>query len=188
MKKIVLFLLITLLFSCKENNKSTVENTTQEKETITSKTTQDEEELLVGIISCKDLEQGIYNDWFVENFNDHTLDIETVNKLKPLLNDVFIQVFMGTWCSDSQREVPALHKILETADFDENKMEIIAVNREKRTPKGLEKGMDIQYVPTLIFYKNKKELGRIVESPVETLEKDMLTILSEKPYKHNYQE
>ena len=188
MKKVILSLLIPFLFSCKENKKSTIENTTQEKEVTTSKTNQDEEEMLIGIISCKDLEQGIYNEWFVENFNDHTVDTKTINKLKPLLNDVFIQVFMGTWCSDSQREIPALHKILETADFDENNMEIIAVNRDKTTPNGLEKGMDIQYVPTLIFYKNKKELGRIVEMPVETLEKDMLAILSGKPYKHSYQE
>jgi hypothetical protein len=32
-------------------------------------------------------------------------------------------------------------------------------------------------VPTIIFYENGKELGRIVESPEKTLETDILKIL-----------
>lgn len=35
----------------------------------------------------------------------------------------------------------------------------------------------IERVPTFIFYKNESEIGRIIETPVETLEKDILNIL-----------
>ena len=38
-------------------------------------------------------------------------------------------------------------------------------------------GLKIEYVPTIIFYKDGNELGRIVESPEDTLEKDMIKIL-----------
>lgn len=192
MKKIIFLFILAGTFACntsKKNNKETtkteIENTT---ETTESNKTEEEEEILVGNISCKDLEKPPYENWFVENFNNHMLDTATLTQLKPLLSNVHIKVFMGTWCSDSQREVPALHKILEEAGFDEKNLQIVAVDRDKVTPQGFEKNMDIQYVPTIIFYKNKKEVGRIVESPVETLEKDMLTILSGKPYKHTYQE
>ena len=186
MKKIVtLILTITFITSCNCNKKT--KNSTEEKQ-VSTENTEEKEEILLGNISCKDLEQGIYNKWFIDNFNAHQLDKTTLKEVKPLLKKVTIKIFMGTWCEDSQREVPAFHKIMEHLDFPEKNYKIIAVSRDKKTPEGLEKGMDIQYVPTIIFYTNKKELGRIVESPVESLEKDMLTILSGKTYKHTYQE
>ena len=36
---------------------------------------------------------------------------------------------------------------------------------------------NITNTPTIIFYKNKKEVGRIIEKPKETLESNMLSIL-----------
>ena len=93
---------------------------------------------------------------------------------------------MGSWCEDSHRDVPQLYKILDEAKFDESKLKVISVDEDKLTPEGFEKDMDIQNVPTIILYKNNKELGRIVEYPIQTLEKDMLSILSGKEYKHAY--
>ena len=190
MKKIAFLFVVTTLISCNCNKKDKIDKNVPENETtvVTPSEKEAEEELLIGKISCKNLEMPPYNDWFVENFNNHTLDTLTISNLKPLLKNTRIKVFMGTWCSDSQREVPALHKVLEAADFDEDNLEIIAVNRDKITPNGLEKGKDIQYVPTIIFYKAGKEINRIVESPVASLEKDMLAIISGQEYKHTYAE
>ena len=97
-------------------------------------------------------------------------------------------MFMGTWCSDSQREVPAFYKILNQTDFDHTNLEVIAVSQEKDTPNKLEEGFAIEYVPTIIFYRNDKEIGRYVEVAQETLEKDILAILNESGYKHSYEE
>ena len=47
----------------------------------------------------------------------------------------------------------------------------------KESPQHEEKGWDIEFVPTIIFLRNGKELGRIVESPEQSLEKDMRKIL-----------
>ncbi|PHS65871.1 MAG: thiol reductase thioredoxin [Flavobacterium sp.] len=144
--------------------------------------------MLLGKINQQGFKTKEFSEWFTQNYNDHTLDSETINTIKPKLKNVNIKVFMGTWCSDSQRETPALYKVLEAAKFNMENFEIIAVNHDKETPKHLEKGMDIQYVPTIIFYKNGKEIGRYVESAQETLEKDMLAILNETGYKHIYEE
>ena len=39
-------------------------------------------------------------------------------------------------------------------------------------------GLKIELVPTIIFYKDGYEIGRIVETLTESLEKDLLKILS----------
>jgi thiol-disulfide isomerase/thioredoxin len=98
-----------------------------------------------------------------------------------------IKGFMGTWCGDSKRETPRLYKILEEAGFDQKNLELITVNRSKKTPDNLQEGLDIIKVPTFIFYKNNKEVGRFVERVRESLEKDMLKIVTGKGYKHYYE-
>ncbi|MFT5986217.1 MAG: hypothetical protein ACI825_001717, partial [Planctomycetota bacterium] len=47
---------------------------------------------------------------------------------------------------------------------------------------------NIAYVPTIIILENGIELGRIVESTQETLEKDLLAIATDQDYKHIYEE
>ena len=93
---------------------------------------------------------------------------------------------MSVWCHDSHREIPRLSKILEAIDFQEQNLEIIALNRAKKTPNNLQKGFNIKRTPTLIFYKNGKEINRFVEQPIKSLEKDILKILAGKNYKHTY--
>jgi thiol-disulfide isomerase/thioredoxin len=95
---------------------------------------------------------------------------------------------MGTWCEDSQLETPRFYKLLDSLKFDPNKLTMITVNRAKKTPDNLQEGLNIFRVPTFIFYKKNKEIGRFVEYPRETLENDILKIVSGQPYKHSYEE
>lgn len=206
MKKLTLLFILIALVSCKNETEKKDEKT-ETKEVVSEKNTKkiptlayhpeinvlvkdtvDDNMMLLGKINRKGFNNKAFIEWFKENYKEHTLDEATIEALKPKLKDVKIKAFMGTWCSDSQREIPALFKVLETAEFNIENLELIAVNHDKETPKHLEKGMDIQYVPTIIFYKNEKEIGRYVESAQETIEKDFLAILSETGYKHTYQE
>ncbi|MCB0473638.1 MAG: thioredoxin family protein, partial [Flavobacteriaceae bacterium] len=66
-------------------------------------------------------------------------------------------------------------------------LELITVDHSKKTPDNLQEGLNITNVPTFIFYKKGKEIGRFVEYPRETLEKDILAIISGQPYKHSYE-
>ena len=95
---------------------------------------------------------------------------------------------MGTWCGDSKRETPTFYKILDETNYNYNNLELVTVDRSKTTPDGLEKGYDVVRVPTFIFYKDGKEIGRYVEYARESLEEDMLAILSGKDYKHSYED
>ena len=161
-----------------ENNKEKINDTVPYEDSVT----------LLGKANRKGFQMDAFKDWFNAGYEGYSVDSETLEKLKPLLNDVNITLFMGTWCEDSQRETPHFYKILDEANFDESKLTLITVSDEKTTPQGFEDGKNITNVPTLIFYKNDKELGRIVEYPIESLEKDMLAILSGKEYKHAYAE
>ncbi|MFZ0452215.1 MAG: thioredoxin family protein, partial [Ignavibacteriaceae bacterium] len=92
--------------------------------------------------------------------------------------DVNIEIVMGTWCSDSRREVPRFFKILDAVNYPSNKVGIICVDEDKKTQSNELDGLKIELVPTIIFYKDGNELGRIIESPHDTLEKDMIKILT----------
>jgi thiol-disulfide isomerase/thioredoxin len=99
-----------------------------------------------------------------------------------LLEGVEIKVVMGTWCHDSKREVPRFYKILS---HKTDNIEMIALDRKKQSPNGETDAMAITNTPTFIFYKNGKEMNRIVETPVDSLERDMIKILSGKEYRHS---
>lgn len=143
---------------------------------------------LVGTANKESFLQEPYKEWFEFGYDDYSPDEEIVKKLKPLLKKVTIKAFMGTWCGDSQEQTPIFYKILDAAEFKYKKLEMISVNRKKKTPDNLQKGFNIKRVPTFIFFNKKgKEIGRIVEYPRETIEADMLKILSGEEYKHSYE-
>ncbi len=200
MKKIIIIFSATLLVACnssKEKNK-VEKNTSTEmisesrslgtKEKINDTIPYEDSVMLLGKANRNGFQMDAFKDWFNTGYEDYKIDSETLEELKPLLKDVTITVFMGTWCEDSQRETPHFYKILDEVNFDESKLTLITVSEEKTTPQGFEEGKNITNVPTILFYKNEKELGRIVEYPIESLEKDMLAILSGKEYKHAYAE
>lgn len=142
---------------------------------------------LVGFASKDSFSNEPYNTWFTRNFDNYSIDSIAIKGLKESLKKVEIKGFMGTWCGDSKREVPHFYKILEAADFNFKNLQLITVNRSKKTPNNLQKGYNIIRVPTFILYREGKEIGRYVEYARESLEKDMLAIVSGKPYKHSYE-
>ncbi|MFC2119920.1 thioredoxin family protein, partial [Bacteroidota bacterium] len=94
------------------------------------------------------------------------------------LEDVDIKIVMGTWCSDSRTEVPHFYKILDEVNYPKEKVTLINVNRDKQGLENEVEDLDINFVPTFIFYRAGEEIGRIIEMPYETLEKDMLELIS----------
>ncbi len=196
MKKIFIILSATLLIACnasKEKNKVEKKASKEmvsenSKEKINDTVPYEGSVILLGEANRKGFQMDTFKGWYNPGYENYTVDSETLEKLKPLLKDVTITVFMGTWCEDSQRETPHFYKIIDAASYDESKITLITVSDEKTTPQGFEKGKNITNVPTIIFYKKNKELGRIVEYPIESLEEDMLAILSGKEYKHAYAE
>ena len=177
MKKIFLNLMLIATIGC----------TAQKKEVNAMK---DEAGNLVGIADKNNfLNEEEFNEWFTPNYEDYSTDKNVIEKLKNVINkDISIKAFMGTWCGDSQDQTPVFYKVLDEAGFEYSNLEMITVNRSKQTPDNLQEGFNIDRVPTFIFFKNGKEIGRIVEFPRDTIETDFLKIVSGELYKHSYED
>ncbi|WP_420571606.1 thioredoxin family protein [Kordia sp.] len=149
-------------------------------------------DMILGEITKEGFTSNSFNSWFSKNYEAYEPDAKIIKKLQRKLKKYTITVFMGTWCGDSKREVPKFYKVLEAANFSEDKLRVVGLNNArsnyKQGPNGEEKGLNIHRVPTFIVYDKKgKEIGRIVEHPVESLEADLLRICRKKSYEHNYQ-
>jgi thiol-disulfide isomerase/thioredoxin len=83
---------------------------------------------------------------------------------------------MGTWCSDSKEQIPAFYKILDELNCDSNSITLINVDRNKKGLSNEIKKLNIELIPTIIFYKQRKKIGRIIETPYKSLEKDLINI------------
>jgi len=126
-----------------------------------------------GLLSCPFAE-----DYYLE-YPAYKPDEAVLNEFKGLFSEISCVLVLGTWCGDSKEQVPRFFKILDLSETQFESFEIFCVDRNKEA-----EGMDvktkcnIEKVPTFIFYKGEKEIGRIIETPVNSLEKDMLEILS----------
>ena len=147
-------------------------------------------EMLLGKCTKDALLKPPFSVWFLKNYNDYTGDLKAIDSLRPLLKNKKVTIFLGTWCGDSKREVPRMLKILDGCGFPEKQARLIMVSNltgmYKQSPQHEEAGKNIIRVPTFIFYENGKEMGRIIESPVLSLEKDMLKILRKENYVPHY--
>ena len=141
------------------------------------------EKILVGEINWEGLTQEPYKVWFSGGYLNYQPDTATLQSLQPgALDGVEAVMYMGTWCTDSQEQVPQIYKILDYLHFDLDKLRVYALERTAEQPLVLSAEQQEKYkitlVPTLIFYRHGKELGRITERPVTTLEQDMVNILN----------
>ena len=149
-------------------------------------------EKLLGLWSHERLEAAPYAVWFKKNYDAYEPEKVKIKKLRKT-KDLFdsVTLFMGTWCGDSKREAPRFIKCMEELSFNLNRLKIICVDRTfqnyKQSPGREESGQNIHRVPTFIFHKNGDEIGRIVESPKESLEVDMLKLVTGGNYMPNYE-
>lgn len=132
--------------------------------------------MLIGICTKENfIKDTSFSWWFLSEYDFYNPE-DSIMKLIDL-DSIKIVCVMGTWCSDSRREVPHFYKILDALNFNYENLTLYCVDRKKQA-----EGFDIdqfviEKVPTFIFYKNDSEIGRIIETPQETLERDMLKIL-----------
>lgn len=145
--------------------------------------------MLWGKCTPEAFRQKPFGDWFQPQFNNYKTDSAFCRSLE--LNNTRVDIYMGTWCGDSKREVPRMLKVLDYCGINAGRLNIYTVSNTdsayKQAPGNEAVQENIFRVPTFIFYNGEgKELGRIIESPVQTLEKDMAAILTRKPYVPHY--
>lgn len=125
--------------------------------------------------------------WFQQEYDGYQVNAPMVKDFRGKLKGHRIEVFMASWSETSKQQYPRLLKILDEAKFPENRMVTYALNENMKSFYGEEARKDVEHLPTIIFYKGGKEVGRIVEAPVTgSLEEDILMIVNGKALTPNY--
>ncbi len=185
MKWILLTVIIAVMLlgvSCKTQQLATVTRVREEPESFVDENGKvDYYNPLTWILGYFDRERLLtypHEEWFGTEHDDYVPESLYLNNLLDLRWDnVTVTVVMGTWCPDSRREVPRFLKIMDILGFSGDKITFIGTDMDKQSPIGGFEEMDIQRVPTFIFFVNNSEEGRIIEVPVASLEEDMVSIL-----------
>jgi thiol-disulfide isomerase/thioredoxin len=134
---------------------------------------------VLGYFKISRLTHAPHSAWFIKGMDDYTFNSEAVSLLKAMnMEGLSIKVVIGTWCPDSRREVPRFMRILKEINFPEENVRWIGVDNMKISPIDKYDALNIERVPTFIFYKNNIEAGRIIENPSASLEQDMVSILT----------
>lgn len=115
---------------------------------------------------------------FMSGYKDYQVDTTAIAPIKAVTTPTQIVVIIGTWCPDCHRETPRFIRIMEAVNNPNISVKFIGVDRKKQDPEGLAAKYDFKRIPTFMVIQDGKEIGRIVERPTESLEKDLAKILS----------
>ena len=140
-----------------------------------------ERPILVGSVTRAEFKAPPYSEWFDGQYARYQPDAASLERLRPLLGGVSVEVYFGTWCGDSRRQVPRLVRLLDLAGFDSGHLGLIGLSDRlmefKQSPGRPEAKRYIHRTPTIVLLREGREIGRIVETPAVTLEADLLAIL-----------
>ncbi|MHA2288635.1 MAG: thioredoxin family protein, partial [Promethearchaeota archaeon] len=121
--------------------------------------------------------------------------LKEISKLLKSKNEQLkIIAFGADWCPDCHKNVPRMIKLVKRLKTDKIELHIlygIMVNalhkpgesiwhKTRSPPEAVNPNFDLKAIPTFYFFNKKGEyLGRIIEHPKETIEKDTLKIIKE---------
>ncbi|MBO3699374.1 thioredoxin family protein [Roseivirga sp. E12] len=135
------------------------------------------DKILNGPITKEGLQKLPYKVWFNTNYKTYLVDTNTLKNIRRRqLKGLKILVFMGTWCHDSNREIPRLIRVCEELGIYDQ-LELYAVDVNKKSRLGKEKDFNIRKTPTIILMRDGTEIARILEEPEVSFEQDFEKIL-----------
>jgi len=166
-------LIAGILASCSTSKNTAVNQKVYSKE---------DDTILIGRVTRNILNtDSLFTDWYLPTYKKYEPNQKIIKALHA--NGLKIEIFFGTWCSDSQEQVPRFMKILDEIHFPEKHLIMFAVDEKKQSPHGEDKNKNIQRVPTFIVYKGHTEIGRIIEHPTKSLEADLYKIINKQDFK-----
>jgi hypothetical protein len=121
---------------------------------------------------------------WAEEATSYQPDASAIEQLRKVVGSYRVIAVLGTWCGDSEREIPRLHRVLEAVGGDRFSLWLIGVDRTKRvSDPGFPVGLLPDNVPELVpmvflLDSSDNELGRVVETaerPLEQLLVEWLT-------------
>jgi thiol-disulfide isomerase/thioredoxin len=134
-------------------------------------------EVLINLVSRSGLQTGEFESYYTEEYQSYKPEQAVLEQLKKAPTYYEIVIVLASWCHDSKIQVPRFLKVLDAINYPDEKLMMIAVNSNKQAYSLDVSVYDITRVPTFIVFKNSEEVGRITETPNQSLEADLLNIL-----------
>jgi len=184
-RSFVIFILMSMLLStgCKTKKPAAddITVTEQTEAAIPSINFSEQSTWILGYFTRDRIAKPPHSEWYLKGYENYQYNTGAVNRLTEISKEgLTIKIILGSWCPDSRREVPRFMRLLDLWNFPEESLTFIGVDNVKIAPVGEYEKLNIQRVPTFIFYKNNIEAGRIIEVPLSSLEQDMVNILSKE--------
>jgi len=168
LKNIAICFVLILISSCSPKNRLVV---TKDN---------DGSKMLVGTSDRTALMNDKAFGWFRDGYNSYKPDANSIKTISDLAPSLHIEVFGGTWCSDTHDQLPGFYKVMDAAKVLDSQITLHLVNRDKKTRDGSSDKYQITNVPTFIVFIGGKQVGKIVESPKTTIEGDIAAMLIDK--------
>jgi len=159
--RVLLVVLTCVLISCSSSKNTTV--TPEPLKLYEVIPDAKEKKTLRGLLTKEQITKDTAFGWYADNLKYFHPDSTVVRNIRSKTDQISIVLFCGTWCHDSQQLVPKYISTLEAANFPEQKLTIIGVDRAKTTIANLHKAFNLVSVPTIIVMKDGKEVDRVVE-------------------------
>lgn len=130
---------------------------------------------LVGTVTRAEVEKKI--DGWRQAREAAEPNAEAAKKLTKVPAGATIDIYFGTWCGDSRRELARFWKATTiaggTLPFSVTTVAMPRDKSHRRYPEGVK----ITQVPTFIVKRGGKEVGRVVETSPDGIENDVLALL-----------
>jgi thiol-disulfide isomerase/thioredoxin len=108
---------------------------------------------------------------------------DSLKTLGKSITGIEIEVYLATWCGDSHDHVPTFTAVLDevkrVARVEPKSVKYYGLSK-KKTYDGYTNPRSIDRLPTFVFFRNGKEIGRIIETPKKSILEDVIGIVSEK--------
>lgn len=131
--------------------------------------------VLKGKIEMKTLMNDSDFAWFYTGVNNYQPNDNMLNYIKDNRGTFNVVAVAGTWDDQSRRLLPALYKIMILAGSPDEQVTTYGVDEklDGSTPQDYK----AKKLPTFIFFRDGKEIGRISGDVGESLESDIAKIL-----------
>lgn len=139
-----------------------------------------EQNVIVGISDVRILERGLSYRWYKDGYFNYQSNISAVTAIKEMPKDIQFMVFAGTWCEKSQELLPRFYKVLDLAGISRQRVTLCFLDRDKRSPQGIENNYSINTTPVFIILQKGVEIGRITETISQSIEADIADLIPTK--------
>lgn len=113
-------------------------------------------------------------------YKPNKLVMDSIREILSAGNMLMVDVYGGNWCSDTRYGMGGLTHVLDDLGLRKSDFRYIRVDKDKKIIDLKPAGIEISLVPLVIFHIGKKEIGRIIENPMESWERNLLQLLKPK--------